>query len=154
MKRLFKNKKAVSPVIATVMMIMVTMVGMTILFAFVSSYSENYKAGIGSSVMESLIVEDIWLKSGNTVELWIYNVGNIPLNIKAIYVNGLQLDVQSFNGEPIASALNIDKEIPISSQINRHAHVIATCNWERISSSPIIFKIATERGSTFEKSYP
>ena len=61
MKKLFRNRKAVSPVIATVLMILVTMAGMTILFGFVISYSDSYKAGIGSSVMESLTVEDIWL---------------------------------------------------------------------------------------------
>ena len=59
--KLFKNKKAVSPVIATVLMIMVTMAGMAILFGFVISYSDGYKAGVGSSVMESLTIEDIWI---------------------------------------------------------------------------------------------
>ena len=61
MKRLFKNKKAVSPVIATVLMIMVTMAGMTILFGFVTSYSQIYKEGAGSQVLELLTVEDIWI---------------------------------------------------------------------------------------------
>ena len=65
MKRLFRNKKAVSPVIATVLMILVTMAGMTILFGFVISYSDTYKAGVGSSVMESLTIEDIWLSPNN-----------------------------------------------------------------------------------------
>jgi flagellin-like protein len=54
MRRIFKNKKAVSPVIATVLMILVTMAGMTILFAFVASYSDSYRAGVGGSVLESL----------------------------------------------------------------------------------------------------
>ena len=63
MRKTSNNRRAVSPVIATVLMILVTMVGMTILFAFVASYSDNYKAGVGSSVMESLTVEDIWLQS-------------------------------------------------------------------------------------------
>ncbi len=54
MRKLSNNRKAVSPVIATVLMIMITMIGMTLLFAFVSVYSENYKAGVGSSVMESI----------------------------------------------------------------------------------------------------
>ena len=49
MRKRYHNKKAVSPVIATVLMMLVTMVGMTFLFAFVTSYTDNYKAGIGSS---------------------------------------------------------------------------------------------------------
>jgi flagellin-like protein len=61
MKKTFGSKKAISPVIATVLMILITMTGMTLLFVFVSSYSESYKAGIGSSVMESVTIEDIWI---------------------------------------------------------------------------------------------
>jgi flagellin-like protein len=149
MNRLIKNKKAVSPVIATVLMIMVTMAGMTILFGFVISYSDNYKAGIGSSIKESLTIEDVWFRSGNTVELWIYNVGKLPVTVKAIYVNGLNLDVTFFDGKAITNTLIINEEIPL----NGHVKVIATCNWQSYGSSPIVFKIATERGSTFEQSY-
>ena len=42
-------------------MIMVTMAGMAILFGFVISYSDAYKKGVGSSVMESLTIEDVWI---------------------------------------------------------------------------------------------
>jgi flagellin-like protein len=149
MKKLFRNRKAVSPVIATVLMIMVTMAGMTILFGFVISYSDNYKAGIGSSILESLTIEDVWLRNGNTVELWIYNVGKLPVDVKSIYVNGLNLDVISFDGSAITNALNINGEIPI----NGHVKVVATYNWQYYGSSPIVFKIVTERGSTFEQSF-
>jgi flagellin-like protein len=149
MKKLFRNRKAVSPVIATVLMIMVTMAGMTILFGFVISYSDSYKAGIGSSIKESLTIDDVWFQGGNKLELSIYNVGKLPVNVKAIYVNGLNLDVKSFDGSEITNALNINGEIPI----NGHVKVIANCNWQSYGSSPIVFKIATERGSTFEQSY-
>jgi flagellin-like protein len=144
MKKLFRNRKAVSPVIATVLMIMVTMAGMTILFGFVISYSDSYKAGIGSSIKESLTIEDVWFR-GSTVEIWIYNVGKLPVTVKAIYVNGLNLGVTSFDGNTVTNALNINGEIPL----NGHVKVIATYS----GSSPIVFKIATERGSTFEQSY-
>ena len=87
MMKLFRNKKAVSPVIATVLMILVTMAGMAILFGFVISYSDAYKSGVGSSVMESLTIEDIWISPPSvtnslyTVELSIYNVGKVDSNI-------------------------------------------------------------------------
>ena len=98
MKKLFKNKKAVSPVIATVLMILVTMAGMAILFGFVISYSDSYKAGVGSSVMESLTIEDIWLSPHSsiaynyyTVQISVYNVGKVDSTITSVYVNGLAL---------------------------------------------------------------
>ena len=59
MRKLYRNKKGLSTVISTILMIMVVMVGMSLLFAYVAVYAQNYKAGIGSSVMESLTIEDI-----------------------------------------------------------------------------------------------
>ena len=53
-KHLKNNKKAVSPVIATILMIMVVMVGMSIAFSYVVVYSDNYKSGAGSSVLRVL----------------------------------------------------------------------------------------------------
>jgi FlaG/FlaF family flagellin (archaellin) len=152
MRKNYRNKKGLSTVISTILMIMVVMIGMTILFSFVDVYADNYKAGIGSSVLESITISDTWLKSGNTVELWIYNVGSVPVTVEAIYVNNAPLDVTSFtvNSNTIISpnSLNIKGYIPINGQ----ADVVATYAGQR-PNSPIIFKIATERGSIFEQSY-
>lgn len=102
MRKMRNNRRAVSPVIATVLMILITMIGMTILFAFVSSYSESYKAGIGSSVLESVSIEDIWLRSNagiysNQTQISIYNVGKVDLTVNSIYVNGSKLVDSSSN---------------------------------------------------------
>ena len=97
MKRLLQNKKAISPVIATVLMILVTMAGMAILFGFVISYSDAYKSGVGSSVMESITIEDIWISPPSvpdplhTVQISVYNVGKVDSTITSTYVNGLAL---------------------------------------------------------------
>jgi flagellin-like protein len=149
MRKLFRNRKAVSPVIATVLMIMVTMAGMTILFGFVISYSDNYKAGIGSSIMESLVVEDVCVNDGTHVELWIYNCGKLPANVQSIYYNGLSLNVNTFDGEAVSNSLKIDGAI----DINVHVKVTATLNPLNYDDTPTI-KISTERGSTFEQTYP
>ena len=75
-------------------MILVTMAGMAILFGFVISYSDAYKAGVGSSVMESIIIEDIWLSPdsptyNSQVQITVYNVGKVDSTITSIYANGL-----------------------------------------------------------------
>jgi flagellin-like protein len=146
MKRLFKNKKAVSPVIATVLMILVTMAGMTILFAFVSSYSENYKAGIGSSVMESLTVEDIWLSPGNSsynsqVQISVYNVGKVDSTITSVYADGLKLTEND--------KLNLNKPIAVGQ------HLTITLNWHQnwVHEREYTFRIATLSGSNFDVTY-
>jgi flagellin-like protein len=145
MRKLTDNRRAVSPVIATVLMILVTMIGMTLLFAFVSSYSDNYKAGIGSSVMESITVEDIWFSPGHqpydgSVVISVYNVGKVDLRINSLYVNGLRLST-SFGSDTL---------------IKVGDHVAIPASWSLQSWSSGVtynFRIVTQSGSKFDVKY-
>jgi flagellin-like protein len=149
MKRLFKNKKAVSPVIATVLMILVTMAGMSILFGFVISYSDSYKAGIGSSVSESLTIEDIWLSPGSTsyasvhtVQLSVYNVGKVDSTITSAYVNGLALTKNgNINLKGVAIAVG--------------QHLTITLDWSQVwvQGQEYTFRVSTLSGSNFDMKY-
>ena len=146
MKKLFTNKKAVSPVIATVLMIMVTMAGMAILFGFVISYSDAYKAGVGSSVMESLTIEDIWLSPhsatyNSEVQITIYNVGKVDSTITSMYANGLKL---TENGN-----LNLNKPIAIGQ------HLTITLDWSQvwIHGQEYTIRVSTLSGSNFDMKY-
>jgi flagellin-like protein len=153
MKRIFRNKKAVSPVIATVLMILVTMAGMTLLFGFVISYSDSYKAGIGGSVMESLTVEDIWLSPGSpsynsdpahALTLSVYNVGKVDSTITSAYVNGLKL-----TDTPGGQNFNLKETVAVG------AHATITLYWSGPWSEgqTYTFRIATQKGSTFDLTY-
>jgi flagellin-like protein len=150
MKKLCRNRKAVSPVIATVLMIMVTMAGMAILFGFVISYSDAYKKGVGSSVMESLTIEDIWISPPSvpevpdplhTVQLSIYNVGKVDSTITSAYVNGLALTK--------SGTLNLKESITIGQHIN------ITLNWNQAfgHGQQYTFRISTLSGSNFDIAY-
>jgi len=147
MRRLIKNTKAVSPVIATVLMIMITMAGMAILFGFVISYSDAYKAGVGSSVMESLTIEDIWISPSSvpdplhTVQLSVYNVGKVDSTITSAYVNGLALTK--------SGTLNLKESITIGQHMN------ITLNWNQAfgNGRQYTFRISTLSGSNFDLSY-
>lgn len=148
MKRLLQNKKAISPVIATVLMILVTMAGMAILFGFVISYSDAYKKGVGSSVMESLTIEDIWLSPNSPtynsqVQITVYNVGKVDSTITSMYANGLKL---TENGN-----LNLNKPIAIGQ------HLTLTLDWSQnpgwIEDQEYTFRVSTLSGSNFDTKY-
>jgi flagellin-like protein len=146
MRRLLNNRKAVSPVIATVLMILVTMAGMTILFGFVISYSDAYKAGIGGSVMEILTVEDIWLSPGSgsyntAVNLTIYNVGKVDSTITSVYANGTKL-TDTVNGP------NFNLKDNLSIGEHKTLALYWGNNWQ--SGQTYVFRIATQRGSVFD----
>jgi flagellin-like protein len=150
MKKLFTNRKAVSPVIATVLMIMVTMAGMAILFGFVISYSDAYKAGIGSSVMESLTIEDIWLSPNSLtynsqVQISVYNAGKVDSTITSIYVNGLKLtETDQTDGN-----FNLKISVPVGSHSQPPIKLFWT-NHQWQSGISYTFRIATEKGSNFD----
>ena len=148
MKKLSTNRKAVSPVIATVLMIMVTMAGMAILFGFVISYSDAYKAGVGSSVMESITIEDIWLSPNSPtynskVQITVYNVGKVDSTITSMYANGLKL---TENGN-----LNLNKPIAVGQ------HLTITLDWNQnpgwVHGQEYTFRVSTLSGSNFDMKY-
>jgi flagellin-like protein len=148
MKKLCRNNKAVSPVIATVLMILVTMAGMAILFGFVISYSDAYKAGIGSSVMESLTVEDIWLSPGSltynsAVTITVYNVGKIDSTITSIYVDGLALTQNN--------KLNLNEPLAVGEHRTISVELQNSQHWA--PNQEYTFRISTLRGSNFDIKY-
>lgn len=115
---------------------------MTLLFAYVTVYAENYKEGIGGAVMESLTIENINLNPsgssvyGDSVDVWVYNAGKIDVDINAIYVNGVSLKI-----EPSA-----DLKVPVGTHVSIRAE--ASANW--VSHGEYTFKVSTNRGSNFE----
>ena len=127
-------------------MILVTMAGMAILFGFVISYSDAYKAGVGSSVMESITIEDIWLSPNSPtynsqVQITVYNVGKVDSTITSAYVNGLAL-TKSGN-------LNLKESITIGQ------HLTISLNWNQpfVHGQQYTFKISTQSGSNFDIIY-
>jgi flagellin-like protein len=164
MKKLFRNRKAVSPVIATVLMIMVTMAGMTILFGFVISYSDSYKAGIGTSVMESLTTEDVWVQRDvhtgvTTLRVSVYNAAtkanmgsDIDLKVATIYVDSIALINNDQTSSSNYNTINFNDKL-----VAPGAHVVFTCKLSSTSptlgNGPHDIAIATQRGSNFKDQF-
>ncbi len=132
--------------IATVLMMMIVMVGMSLVFAFVTVYTQNYQNGVGSSVFESLTIEHVWfgaagLAYSNEVTLWVYNSGEIDATVNAIYING----AAATNG---SSSFNYN--IPV--RVGQHIPItVQGPYWQ--SNVTYQFKVTTLRGSTFEESF-
>jgi flagellin-like protein len=87
MKRSMCSRRAVSPVLAAVLMILVVMTGMSLLFAFFVNYTADFQRKTGSAVLESITVEDVWFKSATHLEIWVYNFGKVSLNVTSLYID-------------------------------------------------------------------
>jgi flagellin-like protein len=128
MRKLFRNRRAVSPVVATVLMILVVIVGMSVLFDFFVNYTRDFQTGSGSAVLESLVIED----ASNQGQVWVYNVGKVSLTITSVYVNDQKTSFA-----------------PLNPEIAPGQHKMITIT----ASSGDIIKIVTARGSAFEGRY-
>jgi flagellin-like protein len=133
MMRLLRSRRAVSPVIATVLMILVVITGMSVLFGFFVNYTRDFQTGSGSAVLESLVIEDVHFTRDN-VEVSVYNVGKVDFKITAFYINDKWNSI-----EPVAVSVGAQAELVVSSEF--------------ILNVPYNFKIVTERGSAFEGRY-
>jgi FlaG/FlaF family flagellin (archaellin) len=140
MKKLLKNKKGVSPVVSAVIMMLVVMIGMSALFAFFVNYAKDFQLGSGSSVLESMTVEDVWFKGEpNRVDVWVYNIGKVNFTITAIYVN-----------DTIAAFLT-PSSLPIG--VGKHGSITVTPSFSIEEGDVCRFKLVTSRGTSFEGEY-
>jgi flagellin-like protein len=155
LKTLFQSKKALSPVLSTVMMILIVVIGMSMLFAYFVNYAKDFQLGSGSSVLESMTIEDVWFKTPTSIELTVYNLGKVDSKITSIYLDDLPqfnftITSISLHGQQIESTV-MNPIIPI----NGHANItilLFPLGW---SNRPYAYdlKIVTARGSGFEGKY-
>jgi flagellin-like protein len=131
MRKLFRNRRAVSPVVSTVLMILVVIIGMSVLFDFFVNYTRDFQTGSGSAVLESMVIEDVSFTGSNGAQVWVYNVGKVSFTITSVYVN----DQFAVNPD-LAIAPGHHEMIPVGSAF-----------------SGCTIKIVTARGSAFEGMY-
>ena len=117
-------------------MILVVMVGMSILFGAIIVYSDNFQSGRGSSILESVTVEDVHFIDSNKVELTLYNTGKVELHVSNVYIEG---DLATVS--------------PAKIMEGQHKTVSVTTPNSFVHGGSYDFKIVTERGTGFEGTY-
>jgi len=92
--KLTHRRRAVSTVVATVLMITVTLTLGIIAFFWASQTiglqvgsAGVYFKSSSDSLLENLVIEDVWFNSTNKAWVTVRNVGQIDFKIVAIYVN-------------------------------------------------------------------
>ena len=130
-KGLFRSRKAVSSVLGAVLMMLIVMTGMSILFGFFVSYAGDFRAGAGSAVLESIMVEDVWI-NGGSAEVWVYNTGKVNFTIASVYVDGKLTTSPNLNIAP-----------------GEHGSMSVLLS----GNAPYLLKIVTTRGTSLEGRY-
>ena len=140
--RLLKDRRGVSPIFTTVLLILLVVWGMSFAFAFFVNYVRDFQAGRGSAVMELLCIEDVWFKDVDVtgpIEIWLYNYGKVSANVTTLYIDG----------QPVVFNLpDAFLEIPVG----QHGKITTVDLWVD-SDSAYNFKVTTQRGAGCEGKY-
>ena len=147
MKRMLRSRKGVSPVIAAMLMLVVAIIGMSFLFAFAINYVTDFQLGRGSAVLESMVIENVWVRDSTTVWIWVYNVGKVDLEISNVFVNDYQTKITHVDDLPV-----YESDSPF--EVGVGEHIKFSVNSTSLGDDGYnLFKLVTARGSAFEERY-
>lgn len=157
MRKFRGNKRAISPVFSTVILVLIVVIGMSAVFSFFVGYVSDYQSGRGSSVMELLEIEDVFFNTTDksSVDVWLYNYGEIEVELDSVFVNGLPVN---FTFYP-ASARELgdfdgDGVVDILTFSHAKYNLSLWVNWDDPNAKSIhVFRFVTKRGTIVEREY-
>src|SRR3989304_2515092 len=82
MRTLLKNKRAITPVLSSVLMMLIAVAGMSIAITATYIITTNYHDIMG----ERFIVEDVYFRTGG-VSIYLRNIGKVAVKFVSVYVN-------------------------------------------------------------------
>ncbi|MEM1565797.1 MAG: hypothetical protein QW510_01740 [Candidatus Bathyarchaeia archaeon] len=132
--RLLKDKRAISPVLSNLLLMVVAVAAMSIAAATTYVVTANLREVMG----ERFIVEDVWFNNEtgvNQISVYIRNTGKVSITISAVYINNT----------PTYSFARLDLGL------GSHGWLNITYPWE--SGSAYRIKIVTLRGNSLEDYY-
>jgi flagellin-like protein len=123
-KKILINKRAVSPVLSSLLLIVIAVAAMSIAITATYVITGNLHDIMG----ERFIVEDAWFTTGK-ISFYLRNVGKVAISIAAVYVNHTS---QSFT--------------PLKLEVDDHGWLNVTYSWK--SDSVYYVNIVTSRGTS------
>jgi len=132
--RFLVDKRAVSPVLSNLLLMVVAVAAMSIAAATTYVVTTNLREIMG----ERFIVEDVWFNNEtgvNRISVYVRNTGKVAITISAVYINDA----------PAHSFTRLDLEP------GDHGWLNVTYPWE--SGGIYRIKIVTSRGNSIEDYY-
>lgn len=105
MRSILKNKRGVSEIIASLIVILIVSIAGTTLYSYgMNIYNSSWSFsmlqinGRKESTQERLKIINVWRDSGNQLNLTILNHGKIEIAINAVYIDGKMMTINQGNG--------------------------------------------------------
>lgn len=122
MKRFFTNKHAITPVLSSLLLTVITVAAMSLAATAAYVISDNLHQTMG----ERLAVEDVWFRPGG-ISIYLRNVGKVDVSVSNVYVN-----------------FTVQEISPFTLQVGKHAWLNVAYTWA--SGSVYNINIVTTRG--------
>jgi hypothetical protein len=84
-EKMFTDKRAVTPVLSNLLLTVVAVAIMAIATTATYVITTNLK----ENMSERVIIEDLWVKNSEDIQIYIRNVGRVSVQISAVYVNDI-----------------------------------------------------------------
>lgn len=124
--RMFKNKRAITPVLSNLLLTVVAVAAMAIATTATYVITTNMR----ENMSERIIVEDVWFNnSTNSVDIYLRNIGKVAIYISAVYINHTS---QSFSS-------------PYRLEIGEHRWLNISKSWE--AQDLFYIDVVTTRGN-------
>jgi hypothetical protein len=86
--RLFMDKRAITPVLSNLLLMVVAVAAMSIAAATTYVITTNLRETMG----ERLIIEDVWFNNATAtgtrqISIYLRNIGKVPIRISTVYIN-------------------------------------------------------------------
>jgi len=125
-KSLFKDCRAITPILSNLLLMVVAVAAMSIATTATYVITTNLR----DTMSERLIIEDLWFNnSTNSINVYLRNIGKVSIQISAVYVNNT---LQPFTE-------------PFSLEIGSHGWLNISHLW--LSQSLYFIDIVTSRGT-------
>lgn len=123
--RIFLNKRAITPVLSNLLLMVVAVAAMSIAATATYVITNNLRETMG----ERIIVEDLWFNpSTGKISVYLRNVGKVSVQVSTIYVNHTS---QAFT--------------PLILEIGEHGWLNITYSWN--TNNVYYIDIVTTRGT-------
>lgn len=125
MARVFTNKRAITPVLSTLLLTVIAVAAMAIATTATYVVTTNLR----DQMSERVIIEDVWFNNlTNSINVYLRNVGKVTVAIPSVYVNNT---AQAFTK-------------PFNLAINEHGWLNISETWEL--GDLYYIKMLTSRG--------
>ena len=123
MRNLLRNRRGITPVLSSLLLMVIAVAAMSIAITATYVITDNLHDTMG----ERFIVEDVWFTTGQ-ISIYLRNVGKVSIKIFAVYVNRTS---QSF------TSLELEED--------KHGWLNVTYGWS--SNSVYHINVVTSRGT-------